>query len=386
MSAAVADVLIVGAGLAGAGAAFVLARAGLKVVLVDQFATQAPVFKAEKIEPDQAGVLRTLGLMDAVLPVCTRIHRVACGQEGRIWNCLPIEEYGVFYHDLVNALRQRLPDSVRFVAARVEKLTTSSARQSVSLSDGTLLQARLLVLAAGAVGKMPEQLGMVRDTRSAAHSLSLGFNLEPLHLFPGHSESLTYRENRVGPGIDYLTLFPIGPVLRANMFCYWEIKDPKFQELKSQGMSALQHWLPGLAAITGPLQISSRVEAMPIHLYRFENVAQPGVVLLGDLFQSVCPATGTGLTKVLADIQALLEVVPGWLQTPDLGPEKIAQYYRNPHKRATDDNSLADAFYRKRLCSDPGLSWTARRWKKYFPRRIAALHYRPPSARESAAA
>jgi 2-polyprenyl-6-methoxyphenol hydroxylase-like FAD-dependent oxidoreductase len=60
------DVLIVGAGLAGAAAAAVLGRLGLRVALVDPRLVSPPVFKAEKIEPDQADLLRCLGLMEQV--------------------------------------------------------------------------------------------------------------------------------------------------------------------------------------------------------------------------------------------------------------------------------------------------------------------------------
>lgn len=48
----IADVVIVGAGLAGASAAAVLARKGVRVMLIDSRHTYPTCFKAEKIEPD----------------------------------------------------------------------------------------------------------------------------------------------------------------------------------------------------------------------------------------------------------------------------------------------------------------------------------------------
>ena len=53
------DVLVIGAGLAGSAAAAVLARSGLAVTVIDPNAVFPPLFRAEKIEPDQAALLQS---------------------------------------------------------------------------------------------------------------------------------------------------------------------------------------------------------------------------------------------------------------------------------------------------------------------------------------
>jgi 2-polyprenyl-6-methoxyphenol hydroxylase-like FAD-dependent oxidoreductase len=378
------DVIIVGAGLAGATAAFVLSRAGVDVMLVDPTSTQPPVFKAEKIEPDQAELLRAFNLLEVLLPECRRINRIACGQNGRVWQFTEIEEYGCFYHDMVNAVRRHLPAAVQVRQARVVQARTGVEIQEVVLDDGSVVTGRLLVLATGAIAKLHEQLGLRRQMLSAGHSMSFGFNFQPTGQLPGAAESVTYRENPIESGIDYITLFPIKDVLRANMFTYWEAKDPRVQDLRTRGLDALLEMLPGLTRVTGPLVLSSKVEAMPIHLHRVEQAVQPGVILLGDVFQSVCPTTGTGLSKVLVDVQTLSSLVPEWLKTPGLGADKIARYYHDEKKRATDKTSLADALYGRRLCSDRSLAWTARRWKKLLPRWLAGFRHPQNDLGESA--
>ena len=51
---------------------------------------------------------------------------------------------------------------------------------------------------------------------------------------------------------------------------------------------------------------------------------QAGLVLLGDAFQSVCPTTGTGLSKVLTDVDVFChDCVPDWLATSGMGIEKL---------------------------------------------------------------
>ena len=108
------DVLIVGAGLAGAAAA-VLARLGLRVALVDPRPVSPPAFKAEKIEPDQADLLRRLGLMEEVQRRAAPIPVVQVAYRGRVLRCFAVEQYGILYPSLVSAVREQIPASVERV-------------------------------------------------------------------------------------------------------------------------------------------------------------------------------------------------------------------------------------------------------------------------------
>ena len=63
-----ADVIVVGAGLAGTCAAQTLGSRGFSVILVDPQSHCPALFRAEKLEPDQVQLLRKLGLFNHVLP------------------------------------------------------------------------------------------------------------------------------------------------------------------------------------------------------------------------------------------------------------------------------------------------------------------------------
>src|SRR5688500_722973 len=103
------DVVIVGAGLAGAVAAHVLAEQRLKVTLVDAATEYPACFKAEKIEPEQVSAFRDLGLMETLDPHAARVHEILVASAGRIVHPIQVEQYGIFYHDMVNAVRRGLP-------------------------------------------------------------------------------------------------------------------------------------------------------------------------------------------------------------------------------------------------------------------------------------
>ncbi len=74
------------------------------------------------------------------------------------------------------------------------------------------------------------------------------------------------------------------------------------------------------------------------------------MALVGDSYQSACPSTGTGLSKVLTDVDVLCNVcVPLWMATPGMGVEKINEYYDNATERAGDSFSLGAALHSREV-------------------------------------
>ena len=104
------DVLIVGAGLAGSASATVLARRGLSVTVIDPYAEFPPLFRAEKIEPDQAALLQSLGLLDKVKQKARIISEIIHGRAGRMLRRRQIEQFGISYCDIVNQVRAQIPE------------------------------------------------------------------------------------------------------------------------------------------------------------------------------------------------------------------------------------------------------------------------------------
>jgi 2-polyprenyl-6-methoxyphenol hydroxylase-like FAD-dependent oxidoreductase len=93
-------------------------------------------------------------------------------------------------------------------------------------------------------------------------------------------------------------------------------------------------------------------------------------VLIGDAFQTSCPAAGTGVSRLLVDVDRLCnEHVPAWLATPGMGADKIARFYADPAKRAADVKASRAAEYRRSLTVDTGLGWELHRRQVHLRRR-----------------
>jgi 2-polyprenyl-6-methoxyphenol hydroxylase-like FAD-dependent oxidoreductase len=370
------DVVVVGAGLAGVTTAHVLGRAGYRVALVDPREECAPCFKAEKVEPDQADLLRKLGLLDTVAPLGSRIQEVLCARGDRALEMVRLEQYGVFYHDMVNGVQRALPKGVVRRVARVDDIALGPDLQRVTCHDGVELRTRLVVLSSGTSARLAARLGLRRRMLSERHSLALGFDVEPLD-GRARFDSITYFCDDVAGRFDYITLFPIGSVLRGNVFMYRTIDDPMVRRLYREPRRLFTECFPGLARFSGELRVSSKVEACPIDLYTTEGYEQPGMVLVGDAFQSVCPATGTGLSKVLTDVDILTsELVPAWLATPGMDTDKTLAFYSHPRKTTNDVLSARRAVYRRRVSTETSLSWRLRRERSYLQMRLSGWRAR----------
>jgi 2-polyprenyl-6-methoxyphenol hydroxylase-like FAD-dependent oxidoreductase len=370
------DVVIVGAGAAGAALACVLGRTGLEVALVDRKDPYPRCFKAEKVEPDQAELLRAMDLFEGVRPVLTPIPTVASGWRGRVLTRVAIEQYGVDFWDLANAIRAQLPERVDLIVQRVRSIDTDGACRRVSLASGDVLEARLVVLSAGVGTPLYKDLGIEPRVIRDVHSMCFGFDVElgrdaasPIPTRAGRDvlgfDSLTYYSEHIDSRFDYLTLFPIGDRWRANLFAYVGPRDDVTRALSRETRSTLATAFPRIDRVLGGLRVTSRVEGQVIDLYDVPGPVREGLLLVGDSHQSVCPATGTGLSKVLTDVQVASEAIPVWLDGGEADLEALRCYYEDPRKLKSDAQSLEWAAYRRQVATEKSLRWTIHRLRSY---------------------
>jgi 2-polyprenyl-6-methoxyphenol hydroxylase-like FAD-dependent oxidoreductase len=360
------DVVIVGAGLAGAATAAVLGRQGRRVALVDPRPVSPPAFKAEKIEPDQADLLRRLDLMEEVRRHAAPIRVIQMARRGRVLQSIAIEQYGILYPQLENAVREQIPASVEQRSARVTAVKPTTDAQTVHLDGGDSIAARLVVVACGTGSPLYEALGVRRRMVRAAHSLCIGFDIERTDGTPFAFDALTCYPHTTRDRIDYVSLFAIPGRMRVNLFAYLEATDPWVQALRKEPQLAMERVFPGLPRLLGNYRVPSKIESRRIDLYVAGPQPLDGVVMIGDAVQSVCPATGTGVSKVLTDVALLCEdYAPIWLGSSDRPASTIAQFYRDPRKQACDRYSLEAAQYRRRLATNRSPLWWLHRQKTY---------------------
>jgi 2-polyprenyl-6-methoxyphenol hydroxylase-like FAD-dependent oxidoreductase len=366
------EIIIVGAGMAGTVLAVVLGRQGRRVMLVDPNSTCPPLFKAEKTERDQVAMLRKLGLLECLLPYAGQGREVWGSYNGHVFKTSPVEQYGLRYADMVNAVRAQVPAAVIYRVGRVKTIANGEQMQRVQLEDGEELTSRLVVLACGLSAELQAKLGIRRRIWQKDQSLGLGFDIA------GESEpfpfgGLTYYSMSRSTRIDYLTLFKFRDRMRANLFVFRAASDPWVREFIQEPEAVLRRDLPKLNRVIGEYCVTSKVEAGWVDLYRVDSDPLPGIVIVGDSYQTACPATGFGLDKVLTDVDVLSECVPSWLATSGMGADKLAGFYHHPRKLALDTQALKRSREHRRLTVDASPRWRIHRFLLHFKWQLLAF-------------
>jgi 2-polyprenyl-6-methoxyphenol hydroxylase-like FAD-dependent oxidoreductase len=278
------------------------------------------------------------------------------------------------YQDLVRVVRTEIPSSVDFIVGKVTDVQAGPDRQRVVVDKGATIEARLLVLATGMGDALRHKLGIKRRVVVEKQSLSFGFSIRP-----GAGESfdfpaLTYYGERMADRIDYLSLFPVGDVMRANLFTFRDHRDPWNRDLRRTPAPTLIAALPGLKRFLGNFEVVDPVQNWLMDLCAVDEHRRDGVVLIGDAFQTNCPAAGTGVSRLLVDVLQLCTVhVPRGLATPGMDAAKISAFYDDPVKQAADQRSAELAEYRRSLTTDTGVKWRLHRGGLRLARRSLAL-------------
>ena len=379
------EIAIVGGGLAGSTAAAMLGRAGMSTVVIDPHGVYPPDFRSEKILDSQMPLLHRTGLADAVLSAATPDEEVWIARSGRLVERMRHGQYNILYDTLVNAVRAELSPHTDFIHAKVASITPSADLQQLVLSNGTEISARLVILANGLNTGLRQSLGMRSAVLSKCHSISIGFDVEPVGRSSFDFRALTYHSEHPASRVAYLSLFLIKSTMRANLFLYRDMHDPWLRQLREAPAETLSAALPGLRRLTGNVEVPDGVKIRPVDLCVTENYPQAGIVLVGDAFATSCPAAGTGVNKVFTDVERLCNVyIPRWLSTPGMGKHKIAAFYEDPVKTACDEQSLARAYFVRSLSIEPGLAWRTRRMIRYVAQRGISSLRRAREQRSSA--
>ncbi|RUX93712.1 MULTISPECIES: NAD(P)/FAD-dependent oxidoreductase [unclassified Mesorhizobium] len=367
------EVAIVGAGMAGTTLATVLGQAGRKVALIDPHRVHHDEFRAEKIGMDQMLLFEKLGLDATVKRLVTSTTDTHVFRLGQLFAHEKKSEFTFSYGALINGLRDALPPQVPLTVGKVTEISTGPDRQRLVLADGSVISARLLVVATGHGEAVRRAVGVERVEQSKAHSLSMGFDLA---ISPREFayQSATCYGRRAADRVAYISIFPLGNKMRANMFVYRTVAEPWTRAFRQDPQKMLCELMPEIAALCGNFEVASPVEVRQVSLNTTQGHRRDGVVFIGDAFCTTCPTPGVGIGRVMTDVDQLHSVhIPRWLETPGMAADKINAFYDDPVKVATDEDGMRVSYYAKSITIETGLEWRVRRLRNNTARRLMII-------------
>lgn len=334
------DLIVIGAGFAGSALAIKADDLGLRVKVLDTQETYPDYFRAEKLETDQYEALVALGLTDLVRPQespwIDRVHTFTGGKE----KVNPHSRHrGLHYADTINAFREALRDRDLLAIRKVTEVIDQPDSCEVSTDDGETLRARAIAIATGMNAGFRKSLGLQTIEPQKLVSLTFGFDVAPRSAEKLPFTAFNFRPRKFIYGLHYLSFFPVGERMRANLFTCWESRSEATREFKADPLGELARFFPDLDDRIGPIRLTSEVQAFMTRYYRIDSEHLHGMVLLGDAFQSVSPATGVGLSKCLVDVQVVVDMLPQLLEDPAARLD-LSKYYRDEGKLQSDDLAM----------------------------------------------
>jgi flavin-dependent dehydrogenase len=339
------DVAVVGAGPAGSTSAALLARAGLRVVLLDRAYFPRDKACAENLSPAAEPILRDLGVLSAI----------TAGPVGRIAGFrVYAPSGGVFQGDYagskdaagrpLHAIGLVVP-RLRLDAALLQAARTAGANVREGWRVGTLtpcgadasggyrviaatgqqeITARFVISADGAHSSVARRLGMVRPGR--LRKIGLVAHMR------GISGMAAYTEMHVA-GRRYVGIAPLEAIEQGDLCNVAMVVDEARDGRTLAGRAAAfladaLTTFPGLhgrlaqAIITRPVMAVSRLHV------RARQLSGSGVLLVGDAAGYYDPFTGEGLYRALRSAQLAATVAADALAQGDTSAHALARYDR----------------------------------------------------------
>ncbi|MAL88323.1 MULTISPECIES: UbiH/UbiF/VisC/COQ6 family ubiquinone biosynthesis hydroxylase [unclassified Brevundimonas] len=360
------DVLIAGAGLAGASLALALSREGFEVTLVDPqpFEAQlAPTFdgRSTAIAFSTYRMLHTLGLGQDLAPHACRMDRILVtdGRRPGASAKAPDPAYLRFDADEIGdatggeplgymienrrlrvALARALGETDVTIRAPVgvSGVETGLGRSTVTLSDGSQVRAALVVGAEGrrSVVRDAAGIGVIRQAYGQSGVVAT-VRLAAPHEGVAHEYFLPG-----GP-------FAILPLTDQRASLVWTEPTRAAEALRGASDAAfLSHLNRRFGDFLGTARSEGPRFVYPLDLSLATAMVAPRIALIGDAAHGVHPVAGQGLNMGLKDVAALTEVLAdARLLGEDIGAEPVLDRYAQWRRFDTVALTLAfDAFVR----------------------------------------
>ncbi len=346
------DVVTVGGGLAGAGLGRLLARAGLRVLVLERTLEFHDRVRGEVLVPWGVAEAKRLGFDELLRPV---------GNDLRWWDlvfggmsvarrdipatCLPGVAVLTYYHpEMQDILLQAAEDAGAEVrrGARVTEVEPGRTPQVIFQHDGRAreVQARLVVGADGRGSKV-RHWGRFGVRRDSERRLFAGILFEDMRA----PEDLLF--SAFLPGTGFMTyVFPQGNGrVRSYVGFQNDAGGERFQgdaDVSRFVETAIRigvpkEWYAGARA-AGPLATFDGTDEWAPHPYR------DGIALVGDAASTSDPTWGQGMSLALRDLRLLsarLLAGEDWDAAGHAYAEEHDRCYRETH---TCDNLYTDVF------------------------------------------
>ncbi len=327
---------IVGGGPAGMMLAFLLARAGVDVIVMEKHADFFRDFRGDTIHPSTLELMHELGLLTEFLQLPhQKVRTLSASIGGKQvtvgdFSHLPVQcPYIAFMPqwDFLNFLAEQ---GKRYPAFRLMMQTEGT---DLIEKGGAVVGVRAKTPSGEIDVHAP--LVVACDGRHSTMRARTGFAVENL----GAPMDVLWFRLRHEPGDpeDSLGFFNAGSILvTINRGEYWQcafvIPKGSFDDLRARGLeqfrTGIVHIQPRFEDRVAELADWDAIKLLEVRVDRLKRWHKPGLLLIGDAAHAMSPVGGVGVNLAIQDAVAAANALAGPLRSGAVGEDVLSQIQR----------------------------------------------------------
>lgn len=329
------DIVVVGAGGGGAVLGLLLARKGIRTLVLEQAPGPPQGIRGEILQPNGQKILDDLGLLhqlpkEAVRPV--RHFHFRCIGGGRLcsidygelpppYNSALVTLPHVAHRTVLEALEKQNPGGLWYGASFTNVLKRGDTIVGVEADmqgKPARISAKVVVGADGPLSKVREALGIPTQLHRYPESYLVAIldcpeRLDEAQYFLGKKEILG-----------------VFPAAEEKVYLVYMIHAGTMKEVQTIGVETLRsRWsaiCPELSGTFKGFTSWDQTAYMPTGRARAKTWVTDGAVIMGDAAHGMNPHASQGRMQAMVDAVALAELLPSCVADEDCSAAKLKQY------------------------------------------------------------
>jgi 2-polyprenyl-6-methoxyphenol hydroxylase-like FAD-dependent oxidoreductase len=323
---------IAGGGPAGMMLGYLLARAGIDVVVLEKHADFLRDFRGDTIHPSTLDVMHELGLLDDLLKLPHQELRAVTGLVGN--ERLQFADFThLATHCKFIALMPQW-DFLDFIARHGAKYPGFKLKMRAEVTDLTLEGERVSGVRAGTPDgeiEVRAWLTIGADGRHSTVRERAGLHVEDL----GAPMDVLWMRLTRKPGDAYETFGRIDAgrmLVMLDRGDYWQcayvIPKGGHEQVRRQGLPALRESIARLVPFTrdrvDELKDWDQIKLLTVAVDRLRQWYRPGLLCIGDAAHAMSPIGGVGINLAIQDAVAAANILAEPLRTGSVGTSELA--------------------------------------------------------------
>ncbi|MET3075915.1 FAD-dependent oxidoreductase [Pantoea leporis] len=317
-----ADCCIVGGGPAGLMLGYLLARAGLRAVVIEKHPDFLRDFRGDTIHPSTLEIMRQLGLLDELLTLphqrAEKLQAEVAGEEITMadFSRLPVECRFIAFMpqwDFLNFLAKKAAEFPGFTLLQSTEFDdfiyengVISGVKTLQGNEPHITRTALVIGADGRNSQVKAKAGLTGKSFGAPRDV-LWFRLEK------HPDDPQLGMGHKGPKQNFIVID------RGDYWqCGYTIQKNQLDELKLAGLDALKSTMAQVAPFSAERMAEvdewDKLKLLSIRIDRLDRWMKPGVLCIGDAAHAMSPIGGVGVNLAIQDAVAAANMLTKPLQ------------------------------------------------------------------------